>query len=142
MKKIALYTETHNQEKEIESFSKKAVFFLKKLLQDDLISDDSSICFIDNYSKDNTWYEISKEKVRNPNFINAIKLSTRTKTKAINTYLSQKTFLAIKIDTNFEENKITKIIQENKQGFIDLSKKQFNLKELFLSNKINIKEEI
>ena len=142
MKKIALYTETYNQEREIESFSKKTVFLLKKLLQGDLISDDSLVYFVDNCSKDNTWYEISKEKVRNPNFINAIKLSTRTKTKAINTYLSQKTFLAIKIDTNFDENKIIKIIQENKQGFFNLSKKQFNLKELFLSNKINIKEEI
>ncbi len=144
MEKICLnlIVEVYNQEKEIETFSKNLVYFFKKLIQEDLILENSQILFLDNASKDNSWYEISKENVRYPNFIKGLKLATSAKSKAINSYFNKKENLTIKINLKFSENEILNIIQTNKQGFFDLSKKKNFLKEFFLINKFLIKEEI
>ena len=113
--KLLLAIQIDNQEKEIENFSKDIVYFLKKLIQEEKISENSNILFIDNFSKDNSWYEISKENVRYPNFIKGLKLKNKAKSSAINHYLKQKENLTIKIDLNFDENKILNVIQSNEK---------------------------
>lgn len=140
--KLLLAIQIDNQEKEIENFSKDIVYFLKKLIQEEKISENSNILFIDNFSKDNSWYEISKENVRYPNFIKGLKLKNKAKSSAINLYLKQKENLTIKIDLNFDENKILNVIQSNEEKYFDLTKKNNFLKEILLSSKFVIKEEI
>lgn len=140
--KLLLAIQIDNQEKEIENFSKDIVYFLKKLIQEEKISEKSNILFIDNFSKDNSWYEISKENVRYPNFIKGLKLKNKAKSSAINLYLKQKENLTIKIDLNFDENKILNVIQLNEEKYFDLTKKNNFLKEILLSSKFIIKEEI
>ena len=140
--KLLLAIQIDNQEKEIENFSKDIVYFLKKLIQEEKISENSNILFIDNFSKDNSWYEISKENVRYPNFIKGLKLKNKAKSSAINLYLKQKEGLTIKIDLNFDENKILNVIQSNEEKYFDLTKKNNFLKEILLSSKFIIKEEI
>lgn len=140
--KLLLAIQIDNQEKEIENFSKDIVYFLKKLIQEEKISENSNILFIDNFSKDNSWYEISKENVRYPNFIKGLKLKNKAKSSAINLYLKQKENLTIKIDLNFDENKILNVIQSNEEKYFDLTKKNNFFKEILLSSKFVIKEEI
>lgn len=140
--KLLLAIQIDNQEKEIENFSKDIVYFLKKLIQEEKISENSNILFIDNFSKDNSWYEISKENVRYPNFIKGLKLKNKAKSSAINLYLKQKEGLIIKIDLNFDENKILNVIQSNEEKYFDLTKKNNFFKEILLSSKFVIKEEI
>ena len=140
--KLLLAIQIDNQEKEIENFSKDIVYFLKKLIQEEKISENSNILFIDNFSKDNSWYEISKENVRYPNFIKGLKLKNKTKSSAINLYLKQKESLTIKTDLNFDENKILNVIQSNEEKYFDLTKKNNFFKEILLSSKFVIKEEI
>ena len=137
--KLLLAIQIDNQEKEIENFSKDIVYFLKKLIQEEKISEKSNILFIDNFSKDNSWYEISKENVRYPNFIKGLKLKNKAKSSAINLYLKQKENLTIKIDLNFDENKILNVIQLNEEKYFDLTKKNNFLKEILLSSKFIIK---
>lgn len=140
--KLLLAIQIDNQEKEIENFSKDIVYFLKKLIQEEKISENSNILFIDNFSKDNSWYEISKENVRYPNFIKGLKLKNKAKSNAINLYLKQKENLTIKIDLNFDENKILNVIQLNEEKYFDLTRKNNFFKEILLSSKFVIKEEI
>ncbi|MBQ2984520.1 MAG: hypothetical protein IJD57_06980 [Candidatus Gastranaerophilales bacterium] len=140
--KLLLAIQIDNQEKEIENFSKDIVYFLKKLIQEEKISENSNILFIDNFSKDNSWYEISKENVRYPNFIKGLKLKNKAKSSAINHYLKQKENLTIKIDLNFDENKILNVIQSNEEKYFDLTKKNNFFNEILLSSKFVIKEEI
>lgn len=140
--KLLLAIQIDNQEKEIENFSKDIIYFLKKLIQEEKISENSNILFIDNFSKDNSWYEISKENVRYPNFIKGLKLKNKAKSSAINLYLKQKENLTIKIDLNFDENKILNVIQLNEEKYFDLTKKNNFFKEILLSSKFVIKEEI
>ena len=140
--KLLLAIQIDNQEKEIENFSKDIVYFLKKLIQEEKISENSNILFIDNFSKDNSWYEISKENVRYPNFIKGLKLKNKAKSSAINLYLKQKENLTIKIDLNFDENKILNVIQLNEEKYFNLTKKNNFFKEILLSSKFVIKEEI
>jgi len=140
--KLLFAIQKDKQEKEIENFSKDIIYFLKKLIQEEKISENSNILFIDNFSKDNSWYEISKENVRYPNFIKGLKLKNKAKSSAINLYLKQKEGLTIKIDLNFDENKILNAIQSNEEKYFDLTKKNNFFKEILLSSKFVIKEEI
>ena len=103
---LILATNIHNQEAEIATFGKKISFLIKKLMQEEIISEKSYALFIDHNSKDNSWYEISKEKVRYTSLYKAIKLKKRTKNNTILSFLSQeKNALTILIDLKYSEEK-------------------------------------
>ncbi len=74
MTKLYLAIPCYNEEEVLKNTAEVLLKKYNQLISDNLISNDSKICFIDDGSKDNTW-NIIKDLCSNNNFFCGIKLS-------------------------------------------------------------------
>lgn len=83
IKTVKIVLPLRNCEKSIKSICDKIILSLKKLINEEKISDSSCLVIFDNASDDNTWYEAGKIVARNPFLAKAKKLKFNTKTSSI-----------------------------------------------------------
>ena len=104
IKQIIVVLPVSNVEKTIKSVADKIVEILKKLINEDKISETSYLILIDNSSKDNTWYEMGKIVARNPFIVKAKRLKNATKTSSIIKDISNYLVVDYKTYFNIEQN--------------------------------------
>lgn len=116
-KNVVFAVEIKNNEIQIEEFGKSITYLYKKLLQDEKISEESYVLFIDNGSKDNSWYEISKQKARYVNIFKGVRLKQSVKNEQIISFINNeikddKNCLVIFLDLQYSKDDIMSAIVE------------------------------
>ncbi len=114
-----------NKENLIKPLTDKIIGKIKKLIQEEKISETSCLLMIDNSSKDNSWYEIGKVVARNPYIARAKKLQYNTKTSII---LKNVSGIIIDFDSDIED-------------CINKKPSKFFIKDIFKSSKYSVIDE-